>query len=171
MNEEQEILTKLKALAGAKAAVIQGTVISVDTNNYTATIKLDDAGEVTQVVRLTAIQGSGQFIVFPEVGTLLLAARILNVNKWVMITCDGVSEVWLRGDEYTVPISANVATQLNNIETDINSLKNLFIGMAAITPIAPVTTSTLSGLVSAWTGSLLSPTTESDIENTKVKHG
>ena len=165
MNEEQEILTKLKALAGAKAAVIQGTVISVDTNNYTATIKLDDAGEVTQVVRLTAIQGSGQFIVFPEVGTLLLAARILNVNKWVMITCDGVSEVWLRGDEYDGLIRIDIlTTKLNELQGEINNIVTKYN-----THIHPTTSGTISTTVTQASG--VSGFNADNYKNTKVKHG
>lgn len=160
---DEQIRKAIRDVVGNKPAVIQGEVVSVDTDELTATIKLDESGDVTQDVRLTATQGSGKFVVFPAVGTLLLAARILDAEKWVMISCDDVTDVWLRGDsDGGLIVISDLVSKLNTLESRMTSHQHIYVNPSGTpTPTA----------VDPATNPAITPTVPSDIENEHVKHG
>lgn len=63
---------------------------------------------------------------------------------------------------------SDLVTKLNNIESDLNTLKGIF---SSWVPVASDGGAALKALLSSYSTSSLTPTVNPDLENTKVKHG
>jgi hypothetical protein len=62
---------------------------------------------------------------------------------------------------------SELTTKLNNLENDINDLKSIF---SSWTPVPSDGGAALKLLLTPYYGQTLTPTAQSEIENTKVKH-
>jgi hypothetical protein len=129
VKAEKELMKSLKELTEAPVQIVIGEVTSVDDTAQKATIKLDDDGDVTYDVRLKAIVDSEStgFVIHPAVGCKLLAAKILNVDKYVMISCSDVDKVLIDGgDDGGLVNITNLQERLSNLEKDIKAINDTF---------------------------------------------
>lgn len=172
MKGSQELIETLREVMNIPEQIILGDVISVDTGNQTAKIKLDDSGNVTYTIRLKAIIDGNEtgFVVFPEDGAKVLAAKIYNLDNYVMITCSKVREVWIRGKANGNLMNiSSVVSRLNDLENDIKAVQT---SLRSWTPVSNDGGAALKTYFTTnyTTQYVTSTTPESDYEDTKVKH-
>lgn len=174
MNQTEELIKTLKGVANVPQQVILGEVVFVDTGNQTADIKLDDAGNVKYTIRLKAVVDGNEtgFVVFPAVGSKVLATKIYNQDEYFMLTCSEAQEVWLRGKENDglVKIS-DLLEKINRIEDKLKSHQHAYIPYPGGSASTPVATTPATGLIPPNNTLVFTNTTQSDIENENVKHG
>ena len=172
MKDEQKLIELIRNLGEQPPTVIQGECVSVDEDNYTCVIAIDEAGEITQTVRLSSVFGASETacIQFPAEGAIVLAARILGADKWVFVSANKVNKVYIRGSANGSLINIDdLVSKLNALVSDFNSHTHGGV-------IVAVTGG--SGAPAVGTpgnSSTPSPTTDAfnaaDIENENIKHG
>lgn len=170
MKQGQELIEALNRAVNVPQMTVLGEVISVDMTKQTAEMKLDEKGNVTYTVRLKSIVDSEKtgFIVFPAVGAKVLATKIYNKDDYVMLTCSEAQEVWLRGKANGDLINiSDIVGRLNSIEDKVNSIISTF-NTHAHTGVT--TGGGTSGTTATTVSGSLENTTESDINDEKVKH-
>ena len=123
-------------------------------------------------IRLRAAQDNAPtgILVKPTVGSYILIADLSEGNK-----TDFAAVMFSQIDSITVNQGNNgglvnitqLTQRLNNIENDINSLKQAF---AAWTPVSQDGGAALRAAAAAWYGQQLQTTQNADYEDTSVKH-
>jgi len=139
-------------------------------------------------IRLCVIEGGSKrgVLVTPAVGSVVMVAD-LSCGELRELAVVGVTEVasidvrigstTVRVADGTVELNGgrnggmvnvgDVVSRLNAIERDVNSLKTVFAGWV---PVPQDGGAALKTAVTSWAGQQLTPTVQSDIEDTKVKH-
>jgi len=132
MSKQNElILNALKTLISGGSSTIIATVTSVDELAQTAEVKLDDVGNVTDVIRLKAVIDNAEtgFILFPAVGSIVLASKILNGEDYFLISASEVESVWLRGKTNGELINIDdLTSKLNALVDEVDALKSDYTG-------------------------------------------
>lgn len=91
-----------------------------------------------------------------------------KIDKFILITEQG-GIVELQGDDFGGLVKvAELTEKLNNMENDINTLKQAFNSWIVVPNDGGAA---LKVSASSWAGEALTPTEQNEIENTKVKHG
>jgi hypothetical protein len=151
---DEKIRTAIRKIAGngsTQAHVAE--VVSIDTNNRTATVQ---ANGIDYIVQMAPATGD-QLLQIPEIGSTVF------IVDGIIVGYSDLSELWLRGNQFggLVKVS-DLVTKLNNLEDKVNSLLAAYNAHTHASSGAPP--------VPTVTGSL-TPTTQNDIENPLVKHG
>lgn len=123
-------------------------------------------------VKLVAEEDATNFILIPVIGSVVGVANITDSENTDTYVCmfSKIDSIKIRGDQFGgVPKSPVLADVIKDIKDDINNLKQIFL--TTWTPVANDGGAALKAAVATWAGQSLSPTTQSDIENDKVKHG
>lgn len=138
-------------------------------------------------VRLNALadQTDTFFTVVPADGSVVLVGIIEDEqHDGVVLMCSDIQKIiWKIGDKTFqfdkdlmvinggknggIPIANNTADRLNNLENDLNAIKQVF---SSWTPVAHDGGAALKSASASWSGQQLAATQASDLENTKVKH-
>ncbi|MBN1250691.1 MAG: hypothetical protein JXA16_01050 [Bacteroidales bacterium] len=188
---QEEILKRLKSISNNNIETEPATVKSVDEGKRTCVAIIDDYE--LEDVRLNAVVDNNENVSFilPVIGSWILVSYILGsetdayvcafseVEK-VIIKANNVeaelTEILLNNVENLVINNGENAglvkvveltEKLNNIESDINNLKQ------AIASWAPVAQDGGAGLkmgLNSWLGLQLTPTKQADLENGIIKH-
>lgn len=173
-KRNEQILNAIRNMVSSDQATIIGTVVSVDQAAQTAEIKLDDAGNVTDTIRLKSVVDNAEagFVLFPAVGSVILASRILSGEDFFMVSASEVDEVWLNGkaNEGLINIS-ELTAKLNSLVDEVNALKDAY-NSHIHTTTATVGGSTTPGVISSTTSTAQPASTfsKSDYEDETVKH-
>lgn len=187
-----EVGRKLGALVSGvttdNVAIAQGDVISVDRDTLTIDVKLV-SGHVLSGVTLDVVVGGGSgILVFPAVGSVVslgfVEGRVeipfvigyTRVDAVEMVIGadggdltnvkieDGVVEI-NGGALGGLVVSGDVAAKLNDLERDVNALKQVFAGWV---PVANDGGAALKGAVGSWSGHQLALTMAEELENDKI---
>lgn len=188
MSELKEALRQM--MGNADATLVNATVQSVDWSKRECTVKLPDGREVEEVrLRAVADEKDTGLSIRPKdnsqvmVGLIgselcvLLYTEIETVElkmQDVELTINGgkvqlkAKEIELNGGNNKGLVKVLKAVEkINAIEDDLNTVKTVF---TTWTPVAQDGGAALKGAISSWAGQQLSKTTQSDLENDKVKH-
>lgn len=178
MNRSKEIKELLKDIVGGNCLpLVIGEVVSVESETCTVRV----AGRVTVGdVRLNASAdgNDGNILVKPVVGSIVLMSdlsggdlRELVVTAWseidtVTVKLKGDVIINGGGNEGIVKV-IELTKKLNNIEKDINVLKNKFLSWV---PTVYDGGAALKALATDWASQQLMETQQKDIEDERIKH-
>lgn len=152
------------------------TITSVDEDNCSCEAKLLDGIELFDVNLKSIIDNKKGIVCIPKVNSKVLVGYINNDSKnafvvafdeldKVTVECDSI--IINKGDNKGMVKLPELVDKLNSIEQDLNTLKNVFSSWV----VAPNDGGgALKGAAASWFGNVLSTTTESDLENAKIKH-
>lgn len=167
-----------------KAQLVMGTVTSVNETDKTCNvdITLGDACQSVSDVSLNASSNDG-FTQFPAVESDILIA-LMPDNSAYMVACEDITKavcyidtdnkfefdssgfIWNDGNNGGLVKVIELTQKVNNLETLVN---NLLVTLKATTiPLAPSGTYPFAPLYAAY--NTLTPTTQTEIEDTKIKH-
>lgn len=189
----RDIIYAIRKIAGMdgikKAQLVMGTVTSVSddetSNDYktcNVDITLGDACQSITGVHLNASSNDG-FTQFPAVNSDILIA-LMPDNSAYMVACEDIDKVicyidsnnkfefdsngfiWNGGNNDGLVKVIQLTQKLNNLENKVNSIISIYnshthtassFGSPTTPPSAPVT-------------GTLTPTTQTEIQNNKIKH-
>jgi hypothetical protein len=161
-----------------KTQVLVGKIINVDESKMICDIDLQNAPDMLDV-RLRAVIDKVEkgILIIPKKGSYVLVGLIDNkkesafickyseVEK-VKILCDDIK---LGGDGFGGLVkSEKVASEINDLKSDMNTLKNLFTAWAPVTQDGGAA---LKEIISSWSGKKMKSVMKKDLENKKVNHG
>jgi hypothetical protein len=166
MSRKAEFLAAIKRATKGKQKMIciWASCKSVNVADTSCTITIDDL-DIENIDLGTSKSG---VIIFPTQGSNVQVLFNDHSLTGRVIDADQTDNIELMGNvNGGIPITANVVARLNNIENAYNDLVAKFDAHVH-------TGGTISGSTGAPTvpdTDTLTPTVNSDIENTKVKHG
>lgn len=114
--------------------------------------------------------GLGGDLLEPEPGSRVLLGLVENkAAAAFLIYAERTARRWINGDaKGGLVIADQVATRLNALEQDINTLKT---AMAAWAPVSQDGGAALKAATATWFGSQLQTTSSQQLQNTRVSHG
>jgi len=151
-----------------------GTASNID--NYTFDFTPVDGGAVISCEMQMVQSGSGSFIIVPAANSVVLVGYTDNANPYCLYTSvatdifiNASNEIVFNGGENNGLVKVSELTEkLNNLEQDINELKTVF--KTGWVPAAGDGGLALKTAAATWYASDLDETTQSELENEKVKH-
>lgn len=161
----EEIKDAIQALSrtGNEASFILCTVESVDSTKKTCVCEPVTGGAELMGVKLMAKNQTG-FYIIPKVDSQVVVCVQGDLSYVSMFS--EVDEIQLNGDNYDgIPIISALVDKLNNLENAYNQFVALY--NAHTHPETSVNTLVPSTLNT----NLLTPTTQTELENLTVKHG
>jgi hypothetical protein len=172
MSSESEIRSKLKAIVGIDKIPMSllGSVVSVDETEMTCRVTPNIGGaDFTDVMLMSDNEDTSTGIFFkPKVGSQVMISPYSDVDYFVSMVAE-VDEVWLRGTANGGIVKVSeLVTKLNNLESDLNTLKTAFSSWVVVPTDGGAALKTITA---AWYGSQLTQTTANDIQSNTVKHG
>ena len=191
-KQQEEILRILKSMGNNKGVLTEpATIKSVDEAKRSCVVTVDDYD--IEDVRLNAVVDDDEdtsFIV-PVVGSWVLVSYILGsetdafiaafsevekiITKANSLEAD-ITDITLKNiDSMVINDGQNaglvkvvdLTSKLNNIENDINSLKQ---ALNAWVPVPQDGGAALKSGVGSWAAQQITQTQQTDIENDKIKH-
>lgn len=182
----RDIIYAIRQIVGAdgikKAQIIMGTVTNVDEKTCDVDITLGDACQSIKGVNLNSASNDG-FTLIPANGSDILIA-LMPDNSAYMVACEDIDKavcyidennsyefdnngfIWNGGNNGGLVKVIELTQKVNNLENLVN---NLLTTLKTTTiPLAPSGTYPFAPLYAAF--SALTPTTQTEIENTKIKH-
>ena len=144
------------------------TVKSVDTTNNICDCEPIDGSADLLEVRLMAQNDTG-FLIIPKVNSVVVVTMINKYTGYVAMFSE-VEKIYLNGDNYDGLVKiGDLVDKLNNLENKVNSIIKTYNTHTHpyVNVSTPATTSPSTSLV---TGTL-TPTQQTELENTTVVHG
>lgn len=151
---DEKIRAAIRRIAGNGATqAVVAEVVSIDTNNRTATVKSNGVDYMVQMAPATG----DQLLQLPEIGSTVF------IIDGIIVGYSDLSELWLRGNQFEGLVKvSDLVTKLNNLENKVNALLSAYnVHTHASSGAPPVPT----------VAGTLTPTIQNDIENPLVKHG
>lgn len=178
------IITAVQKMAGTflkdNVLYAYGTVISVDDSNETCEVLLNTGEQQSLIpnVKLQAGIGDGLLLIPKEGSEVIVCYSSKDyVPPYIVLTSDiefvylvASNTITLNDGTYGGLVKVvDLVTKLNNIENDINKLKQAFL---AWTPVPNDGGAALkTSLNATYPSTALTLTNRNDIENTKINHG
>ena len=171
------------ALTHRTNELISGTVVpgSLDEDSYTISVLPTAGTDAIDGVLLNAITENGNgLILFPADNSNVIIGSIDGPGEWTLIRASditiGTSKVTVidgtitfnDGSNNGLPKADAITQKLNNLENDINTLKQVFSTGWVVVPNDGG--AALKAAATAWSGSTLTDTVSSDLQNSAVKH-
>lgn len=143
------------------------TVDSVNTTNKTCDcLPLNGDADLLEV-RLIADDKTG-ILITPTVGSVVIVTMINKMTGYVSMFSE-VDSIALNGESFDGLVKVKeLTTKINTLENDINTLKAAFSSWVTVPNDGGAA---LKAIAATWYGSSLTPTVQTDIENTTIKHG
>lgn len=161
-----EIRKLLQQLTKPARLYADAVVVSVNDSARTAVVELLGEHPVEIPVRLMASVDDG-VLILPERDSTVVVA--LTDDPYIAMF-SGVDRIILRGGQFDGLVKvADLVTKLNNLENKVNDLVSKFnththiLTLSAGTGTAAPTTTLVTGT--------LTPTQQTDLENTNITHG
>lgn len=128
-----------------------------------------DISTDTQIldVRLQGQESDGMLLI-PKVGSLVGVTMINKVQGYVSLYSDIDSIRFGDGSFDGLVKVQDLTTKLNNLENDVNELKNLISTWA---PVPSDGGTALKTILATWYASSLTVTNKTELENDKITHG
>lgn len=145
------------------------TVTAVDSTERTCDVMPVNGDAKILGVRLQAgLNGTVGFVMLPAVDSQVVVTWLNKTTGYVALMSE-VEEVELHGGQFGGILKVNESVQRwNNIEYDINQLKQIFASWVTVPQDGGAALKTLAA---TWASTQLQATNNSDVENDKVKHG
>lgn len=141
-------------------------VTSIDLTTLTCYCEPVNGNADITDVRLMAQKSKG-FLIIPKLNSVVCVTFIDDSNAYVSMFSE-IDEIQLNGENFDGLVKvADLTSKLNALENKVNDL--ITACASQVVTLAPAGTFPLAGFFSGVT--LLTPTTQVDIENVKVKHG
>ena len=144
------------------------TVAAVDLDDMLCDCEpLDEGGNILDVKLMSANEKG--FLIVPKVGSTVLVSFMSEETGYISMFSE-VDEIQLNSDTFggLVKVS-DLVGKMNAIENDLNDIKQVF--STSWTPVPNDGGAALKTAAATWAGSTFTPTTDSELENTTVKHG
>jgi hypothetical protein len=177
MNIQEAIkMIAQRELARAEMYCVLCTVNSVDTSERTCEVTpLNGKADLFDVRFQAELSLNVGLFIEPKVNSTVLVAFINSVQAAVVM-CSEIENIYI--DTYGDTIFnggqndgmvkvGDLVTKLNNLENDVNNLKTAVSGW---TPVPNDGGAALKLALATWYAQTLTPTQQSDLENTKVQH-
>ena len=147
-----------------------GKVTAVDESDMSCTVELLDDDVTLYKVRINNIGSKEGFICIPSVDSVVVVSKLQNSDQMHYVSMFSQIEViMLNGDQYGGLVKvADLVSKINAIEQDLNNIKTVF---SAWVPAPGDGGTVLKTAAATWYGQQITPTTENEIVNNKVKHG
>lgn len=157
------------SMEGKYPLLFQAEVKGVEGDSCT----VDIAGlQLTDVRLKSVINGETEdvLLVVPPVGSKVLLGTLTgDYRDLAILSVERFERIILGGADFGGLVKATELTEkLNVLEKEINDLKSVLSGW---TPVAQDGGAALKGAITAWSGSVLQTTRQTDIENSKITHG
>lgn len=167
-NEAAKIRAALRQLTGKKENIFIATVTDLDNTNMTIDCQPLDGSAEIKGVRLVGDKAGAKFVLFPQVGSDVVVIEDMTGDAHLLLVSD-VEEIWLNGNGFDGLVRVGeLVTKLNALENKVNDLITTFNTHVHSGVVVGVGSSAVpTGLVVGT----LTPTQQSEIENTSVKHG
>ncbi|MCF0184088.1 MAG: hypothetical protein HUK01_07120 [Bacteroidaceae bacterium] len=184
MSNIKELIRQL-AQHGTSQSVFVGKVTAVDRQARTCDVEPIDEDAPVPAVNLQANQESGLGVVMtPRVGSYVVVAMLGGYASGVVVLTEDIERLDVKIGQKTVAVSEDgivmnggdmggmvkiqeLTQKLNNLENDINTLKDAMTGWV---PVPQDGGAALKSAVSAWSGGRLTPSQRGDYEDENVKH-
>jgi hypothetical protein len=156
-NGNIDIANAIRTISGVDKMPmpILATVIEVDEANMTCDVLPISGGAKFLDVLLAADLFDNGMYFKPKVDSIVGIVP-LNANNYIVVLYSDVDEVWLRGNDFGGLVKVSeLVTKLNALE---NAMNTIITWGAGVTP-------PLAGILP------FTPTQESEISNSNVKHG
>lgn len=177
MDTYAEIARAIKAMTGGNGGTALFTAEVKSVEGETCTVLIGEL-EVPDVLLTPADEGAdGKLVITPKVGSQVTVAdlsggelRQLAVVHWgevekISLTADSIE---LNGGDNGGLVKIEALTdKINNIEKDINKLKQAFTTWV---PVPQDGGSSLKSVVASWAAQQLVQTQVSDLEDDKITH-
>lgn len=177
MSEISNILEKFieSRLNAEEIYSVEGKVKSVDEQNRSCIVEPSNGDPDINGVRL-------QSFIAPDTGLVLIPERkskvvvtFLNSTTGFVSLTSNLKKVLLDVDEFTINEGDNgglinisdLIKKMNNIESDINTLKTVFKDWVVVSNDGG---GALKTAASTWASETLTKSKESDMEDKKIKH-
>lgn len=174
------------AQGGRQTVSLICTVDAVDKETRTVDCTPLDEGAPLLGVNLQANQESKfGVVVYPRVGSYVVVGFVADGSAGIVLMTDDIEsiEMVVKDDNTSLKITEDgivmnggslgglikveeLTSRINNIEEDINLLKDVFSGWVSVPQDGGAA---LKAASEAWSGNKLTLTTRSDYENEKVK--
>ena len=151
------------------------TVTEVDENARTCDVEPINGDAAIFNVKLQAAEsGATGFVSIPVVGSQVVISFLSKDTAFVSLQTS-VEKILIDTELITINGGENgglinisdIVGKLNTLESEFNTLKGVF---AAWVPIPNDGGGSLKGAIGSFAGSSLTPTTTTDIEDTKITH-
>lgn len=154
---------------------IEGKAVNVDEQARTCDFEPIEANAPRAGIKLqSVIDGNTGFVLIPKEGSFIVVSFFDKRTGFVSLTSEiekiliDTDLVQYNGGSNGGLININdLVSQLNKIETDINTLKSIF---ATWVPIGGDGGAALKTLLSSFSTNSLTPTLPDDMEDNKVTH-
>mgnify|MGYP007071619270 CR=1 FL=1 len=145
---------------------VVGIVASVDTGAATCVVEPLN-GDADVIARyMSDVSGKTQFV--PAVDSVVVVQMFSPVTG-VVVGYSGLNNINLLGDNLGGMVKINDLLQvINALQTDLNNLKTIFNGWVVVPNDGGAA---LKVLAATWMGQTITPTTLTEIENPKIRHG
>lgn len=189
MSKKSEIKDAIKKLVEKPSAYsVVCTVDSIDLSDYTCYCVTKNGSGDIQGVRLQAKTSDGLLII-PEVDSEVVVSFLSDssayismfseIKEVILITTDEINLnsdlINLNGDNYGgLAKTGTVATKFNTLETQENAFKLIvtaILNAGISSPGTPVTNASLAAYFKTYNVTAITPTTQSELSNSTVKHG
>ena len=188
MAEEEEIRDGLIGLVERQTNVfypIICTITSVDLDNKSCDVKPLNENAPILDVKIMTDPDKGMFLV-PKVGSNVAVSMLDKDNAFIVMFSE-LEEILIEVGDQSIEIKdgsivfnggnfnglvkvAELVQKLNKIENDLNTLKQIF--STGWVPVPNDGGAALKVAAATWSGALITPiTTQTDLENTVIKHG
>ena len=174
-----ELIRAIRTIAGTqlndKLHLADAEVLSVDVDNRTAQVQLIH-GDANQIItaRLMSSVSDGCLYIPKTEGNTVVIAYSDYVEPYIALHGDIESIVWLGGEYEGVPIVIDpnnpdngLLKKLNDIEDDLNKLKNAF---TTWTPVSGDGGLALKTASTSWYSTPITLTSQTDIEHPNITH-
>lgn len=172
----QELIRKLSGIDDEEIYSQICTVKSVDsTAQICVCTPVNGDGDLHGVMLQAVDSGSAGIVITPQVGSFVVVTFLSKELAYVALTeaCDKIEVtsgeiIFNDGSKGGLVVSAEVASKLNALENDLNSLKTAFSSWV----VAPGDGGTaLKAITATWAAQQVPSTNASQLENTSIKHG
>lgn len=185
MDIYSKIKDAIREIAGKELSWLRVAKV-VSCNGYKCTVMIGSLR--LEDVRLRAVVNDKEdkVLLTPKIGSMVLVYDLSagRLRDLVVLSMSEVEKIEIKAGNTTIDIDNNgiilnggnldglvkaqaLTDRLNALENDINNLKSAALGWM---PVPQDGGEALKVALSAWTGSQLTITQKSDIENTKIKH-
>lgn len=180
---KEEIRKAVISIMEGKIPVVSSwcTVKAVDWANKTCDVIIDDDEDLLITKILLGFSDQG-VVTKPKVNTDVLVMWIDNTKtNGAVVMVQEAEDVNIMGDSFgPIPVVTNIVDRLNALEQDNNNNKQVWENLKMADAAIPITEpgngapsafwTVLKGIISGWSSSPLSETSNSDIEGL-AKHG
>lgn len=176
MKDEVKKVIEQAMAKGIVSLVQVGSVTSVSESDCSCEIKLLNGIDLFDVNLKSIIDNDNGLVLFPKVNSKVLVCLIDNNPKNAFVVAfDELEKVTMKVESFIINDGDNKGlVKLTKLVEKVNALENLLNNVlttlkATTIPLAPSGSYPFAPLFAAY-NNITPITTESDLENTKVKH-